>query len=99
MDAGERELLSYALVALAAGGAQVGMIDGRAGIARGQDVVDAVAARTIGSDKGTALGREPVIAVHVGRNAIAGKPEFLREAHAFMAARTGVLRQVLFRNR
>ncbi len=94
MDAGERELLSHALVALAAGGAEICMVDGRAGIARGQDVVDSVAARTVGGDHRTALRGQAVIAVHIGCDAIAGQAELLREPHALMTTRARVLGQI-----
>ena len=95
VDPRQRELLGYSFVALAAGGAQVGVIDGGAGIARGQDVVHSVTTGAIGRNDGAALRGQSVIAIHIGRDAVAGQAEFLGEAHAFMAARAGVLGQVL----
>ena len=99
VHARQRELLRHAFVALAAGGAQVGAVDGGVRIARGQNVVDAVATRAVGGHHRSALRGQPVIAVHVSRDAVAGQPELLRQAHALVAARAGILRQVLFGNR
>ena len=88
----QREFLGYSLVAFAAGGVEVGVIDGGARIARRQDVVHSVATGAVCRNHRAAFGGEAVIAVHVGGDAIAGHAEFLREAHAFVAARAGVLR-------
>ena len=99
VHAGQRELLRHALVALAAGGIQIGAIDRRARIARRQNVVHAVATGAVGRNHRTALRGQPVIAVHVARDAVSGHAELLRKPHALMATRARIARNVLLRNR
>ena len=72
VNARQSELLRHALVALAARRAQVGVVDRRPRIAGGQDVVHAVATGAVGHHNGSALRSQPVIAVHVGGNLVAG---------------------------
>ena len=81
-----REFLRDALVALAAGGVEIGAIDGGAGIAGGQNVVHAVATGAVGGDDRTAFGGQAVVAVEVAGDAVAGHAELLREPHALVAA-------------
>ncbi len=95
MDGRAGELLRDAFVALAAGGVEVGTIDGGAGIAGGENVVHAVATGAVGGDDGTAFGGEAVIAVKVAGDAVAGHAELLREAHALVAAGADVAGDVL----
>ncbi len=52
---GQCELLRNSLVALAAGGVQVGAIDGRAGIARRQNIMHAVATGAVGHHRRAAF--------------------------------------------
>ena len=99
MDRRARELLRDAFVALAAGGVEIGAIDGGARIARRQNVVHAVATGAVGGDDRTALGGQAVIAVEVAGDAVAGDAELLREAHALVAAGAGVARKVLLGDR
>ena len=95
MDGGAGELLRDAFVALAAGGVEVGAIDGGVRVARGENVVHAVATGAVGGDDGSALGGEAVIAIEVAGDAVAGNAELLREAHAFVAAGADVARDIL----
>ena len=59
----------------------------------------AVATGAVGDDLRASAGREAVIAGKVSGLATAFDAEFLREAHAFVAARAGGLRQVRGRHR
>ena len=95
MDRRARELLRHALVALAAGGVEIGAIDGGAGIARRQNVVDAVATGAVGRNYRAAFRGQAVIAVEVAGDAIAGHAEFLRQTHAFVAGSAGVAGEIL----
>ena len=95
MDRRARELLRDAFVALAAGGVEVGAIDGGAGIAGRQNVVHAVATGAVGGDDRAALRGQAVIAVEVAGDAVAGDAELLREAHALVAAGADVAGEIL----
>ena len=99
MDRRARELLRHALVALAAGGVEVGAIDGGAGIARGQNVVDAVATGAVGGDDRAAFRGQPVIAVEVAGDTVAGHAKLLRKAHALVAAGADVAGKILLGDR
>ena len=77
MNARKGELLCHSLVALAAGGIEVGVIDGRAGIARRQNVMHAVATGAVGRNHRAAFRGQSVIAIHVGGDAVARDAEFL----------------------
>ena len=99
MDGRAGELLRDAFVALAAGGVEIGAIDGGVGIARRENVVHAVATGAVGGDDGTAFGGEAVIAVEIAGDAVAGDAELLREAHALVAAGADVARDVLLGDR
>ena len=91
VNLGGDELVVRAGMALAAGLGQVGVIDGRVRIAGGQNVVHAVTAGAVG-DRGRADFRcHAVIAGQVRTDAAAGHAEFLREPHALVAGRAGVL--------
>jgi len=67
----QRELLRNSLVALAAGLAEVGVVDRGMRIARGQNIVYAMATGAVGRDHRAAFCRKPVIAVHVTGYAVA----------------------------
>ncbi len=86
MDRRARKLLRHAFVALAAGGVEIGAIDGGAGIAGRQNVVDAVATGAVGGDHRAAFRGQAVIAVEVAGDAVPGYAELLRQAHALVAA-------------
>ena len=72
---------------LPAGRIQVGLVDRRVGIARGQNIVHPVAARAVGRNHRPTLRRQPVIAVQVARNPVPRKPKLLRQPHSLMAPR------------
>ena len=62
----QREFLRRSLVALAAGGVEVGAIDGRTWIARRENVVHAMTTGAVRGDHRATFGGEAVVAVHVG---------------------------------
>ena len=66
VDFTEREFFGDAGMALAAGPNQVGAVDGGTRIARGQNVVHAVATGAVGDDLRTEFGSQPVIAGKIG---------------------------------
>ena len=78
MHLGQRKLLRNSLVAFAAGRVEVGVIDGRARIARRQNVMHAVATGAVGRHHRAALGGQSVITVQVSRHAVSRHAELLR---------------------
>ena len=96
MDWPDGELaFGYALVALAAGLAQVGGIDGGARIAGTEDGVHSVAGSAIGRGDFAFFDREPVIAVGVGCEAIDGQVIAQRQARIAVATAAGLRRDIL----
>ena len=87
------------VVALAAGLAQVGVIDGGARIAGWIDVVHAMAAGAVGDGLAASARGEPVVAVLVGGDAVPGHREAGHQRRIGMAARAGFLRDVRHINR
>ena len=63
MDFAERKIFIRAAMTFAAGVHQMNPVDGGIGIGRGQNFVEAMAARAVGGHGGTVLRREPVVAV------------------------------------
>ena len=94
VDLAESEFFSHARMALAAGFHEIGVVDGGARVAGGQDVVHAVATRAIGHDLGAKLRRQAVIARQIGGGTATFTPNSSIEPHAFMAAGAGNAGQV-----
>ncbi len=91
VNLGGDELVVRAGMALAAGLGEVGVIDGRARIGGGQNVVDAVTAGAVCDRVRADFRCHAVIAGEVRRNSAAGHAKFFRQSHAFVARRAGVL--------
>ncbi len=70
------EVLRCARMALAARNHQVGLVDARTRVGRGEDPVHAVATRAVGRQRGTVLRRQPVVALKEGFHPVRGQIVF-----------------------
>src|ERR1700739_2965770 len=99
MHPAESKFFRHSRVALAARPHEVDAVDCRSGIARRQDVVDPMAAGTVGDHLRSELRGQAMVAGEIGGGTPSLDAKFLGEPHAFMTARTGNARQVLRRHR